>query len=105
MESSADILAYLVKPDDELVLQSRDFIEALECAINELITHDFNRLVQILYQLDVPEEKLRNIFSSATGLDAGTIIASLLVERQIQRLRSKKSNQTKPSDIPDEERW
>jgi hypothetical protein len=105
MGSSPDNLADLVKSDDELLVQSPAWYEALKIAINDLINHDFNKLIQVLYQLDVPEQKLKNIFSANTGEDAGTIIANLLLERQIQRIRSKKASQPKPSDIPDDERW
>jgi hypothetical protein len=105
MGYSTEILADLIQTNDEHLVQSPGWYEELKVAVNDLINHDFNKLIQLLYQLDVPEQKLKNIFSANTGEDAGTIITNLLVERQIQRIKSKKNNQSKPSDIPDEERW
>ena len=42
-------------------LTEEDLVKALALHINELIVHDFQRLITMLYILDVSEEKLKTI--------------------------------------------
>ena len=58
--------------------------------INEIINTDFNRLVSILYKIDVNENQLKNILREHAGEDSSAIIAKLIIERQIQKLESRK---------------
>lgn len=64
--------------------------------------HDFNKLVQLLYRVDVDETKLRSMLKEAD--DAAVLIANLIIQRQIEKIN--RSVQTKlRDDISDEERW
>jgi hypothetical protein len=49
--------------------------------INECIKHDFNKLVQLLYRIDVSEEKLKYILQLNPNEDAAKLIAAVIVER------------------------
>lgn len=49
--------------------------------INDCIQHDFNKLVQLLYRIDVSEQKLKTILQSHPNEDAAKLIASVIVER------------------------
>lgn len=49
--------------------------------INDCINHDFNKLVQLLYRIDVSEQKLKNILQSHPNEDAAKLIAAVIVER------------------------
>ncbi|MEY3873682.1 MAG: hypothetical protein RL363_403 [Bacteroidota bacterium] len=53
----------------------------LEDFINECIKSDFSRLVQLLYRIDVSEQKLKTILLANPNEDAGKLIASVIVER------------------------
>ena len=53
----------------------------LEDFINECIKSDFSRLVQLLYRIDVSEQKLKTILQSKPNEDAGKLIAAVIVER------------------------
>jgi hypothetical protein len=79
-------------------------LKRLAAHINHLIQADFNRLVAILYRLDISESKLRNTLQENTGKDAGELMAELIVERQIQKLQSR-SQYRAQDDIPDDEKW
>jgi hypothetical protein len=57
--------------------------------INELINNDFNALVQILYRIDVDEKKLKQLLKESKDSDTASIIADLIVERQLQKIKSK----------------
>ena len=76
--------------------------------IRDLIHTDFQKLVNILYRMDVSETKLKRMLEENPESDAGVIIAELIIERQAQkiRLRNEQSNISKNNtDIPEEDRW
>ncbi len=49
--------------------------------INDCINHDFNKLVQLLYRIDVSENKLKTILQSNPTEDAAKLIATVIIER------------------------
>ncbi len=49
--------------------------------INDCINHDFNKLVQLLYRIDVSENKLKTILQSNPTEDAAKLIAAVIIER------------------------
>lgn len=80
-------------------------LEQLADMINDLIVQDFEKLVRILYRVDVDENKLKKVLGEHPGEDAGFLIARLLVERQKQKEDFKKKFRNNTADIPDDERW
>lgn len=78
--------------------------EELAIEINHLIVNDFAALVQILYRLDVSEEKMKTVLSAHPQEDAGKLIAALIIERLKQR-EEMKSKFPPKEDIPEEDRW
>jgi hypothetical protein len=73
--------------------------------INKLIEADFHKLISILYRLDVSETKLRQLLEENTGSDAGVIIADLIIERQIQKIKSRQQFGRKDNTIDENEKW
>lgn len=73
--------------------------------VNELIVHDFGKLVNILYRIDVSEQKLKQLLQSNGDKDAAAIIAGLIIERQMEKIKSR--HDTKHFDNTDdtEEKW
>lgn len=49
--------------------------------INDCIKNDFNKLVQLLYRIDVSEQKLKSILQSNPNEDAAKLIAAVIIER------------------------
>jgi hypothetical protein len=85
---------------------SREYmLQALTNRINELILHDFAYLVQVLYRLDVNENLLKQWLRENSDTDAGKIIAALVVERIIQKIKSRQENSRDDVNISEEERW
>ena len=72
--------------------------------INDLLLHDFEKLISILYRIDVSENKLRNMLSVHHTEDAAKIIAALIIERQLQKIESRKNN-SRNQHIPEDEKW
>jgi hypothetical protein len=91
-----------VQIQEETPLQ--DVHKILSLFINELIRQDFNRLIFLLYKIDVSEAKLKQILKEHPHEDAGKIIANLIIERQEQKIALRNSFDKK-NESNDEERW
>jgi len=71
---------------------------------NTLIRENFSALVQFLYRMDISETRLRDLLKLDAGQDAGVIIARLVIERQQQKILTRR--QFKAGDpFSGEERW
>lgn len=69
------------------------WMAALAAAVNHLITHDFHKLVALLYRIDVNEKKLKQLLQERSGSDTGEMIAQLIVERQLQKIKTRRDPQ------------
>ncbi len=89
-------------------LNNDEFAHQLSLDINQMILTNFEALVQLLYRIDVSEIKLKTLLKENPDQDAGKIIALLMIERQIQKLKFKKES-SQATDIQvnktNEERW
>lgn len=63
----------------------------LEDFINECIKSDFSRLVQLLYRIDVSEQKLKTILQANPNEDAGKLIAAVIIERLAATKKARES--------------
>ena len=80
-------------------------IDVLAERINHLIKNDLSKLIAILYRIDVDEYKLKSMLAQYKNVNAGKIVAALVIDRQKQKLKTK-SLFTKPSgDIDEAEKW
>lgn len=107
MEQEADIQYGLINIfDNELSLSPslQIFEEKLTAYINELISKNFEKLISILYRIDVSEQKLKQELAHASDSNAGAVIARLMIERQVQKIKTRSiySKERKPGD---EEGW
>ena len=73
--------------------------------VNELISNDLNKLISILYRMDVSETKLKQLLKENTNTDAGIIIADLMIERQAEKIRSRQQFSKRDDNIIDDEKW
>ena len=62
----------------------------LSSYINDLINKDFNALIQLLYRVDVNEQKLKTLLKQHQDVDTSLLIADLIVERQLQKIATKR---------------
>ena len=97
-------LQYLYTMSTEL--QPWESLSAKELAVwvNDMILRDFTGLLNLLYRLDVSEEKIRNLLEEMQHEDAGKIIAAVMIERQLQKIKTKQQF-THNLDIPEEDKW
>ena len=73
--------------------------------INQLIGSDFEKLITYLYRIDVNEQKLKSLLQQFPLQDAGNIIASMIIERQEQKIRSRELFSQQNNDFDGEEKW
>lgn len=78
--------------------------ERLSVRINELINTDFEKLVFHLYRIDVSEAKMRALLARKEGEHTASLIADLIIERQLQKIKSRNENKSNPP-VSDEEKW
>ena len=78
---------------------------ALAAYINQLIQTDFQKLVALLYRIDVHEERLKHLLIDHPDEDAGKIIATLIIERTQQKINFKKQFSDKSFADDEEEKW
>ena len=72
--------------------------------INLMINNRFKELVQVLYRLDVDEKKLKILLSEGDDKNSADIITSLIIDRQLQKLKTRKQQGSDPN-IPQDESW
>ncbi|HSK13968.1 MAG TPA: hypothetical protein VK907_12195 [Phnomibacter sp.] len=103
--NATDTLLDLTATTDYALVHSPEWYRQLVEAVNQLVVNDFNALVQILYRLDVNEDKIRLALEAEPGTDAADIISRLLLERQLQKLESRKKYKSGDTAADNEERW
>jgi hypothetical protein len=79
-------------------------LAGLSATINHLVNSDFNKLIEILYRLDISEARINKILHENPGAQAGDLIASLVVERQLQKVKTR-AQFKRQQDIPDDDKW
>lgn len=98
----------LLHLDNQLnTVQKQELKDQLIFYINHLLLHDFNKLVQILYRVDVSEKKLKDLLQENPQTDAAVIIADLLITRQEEKIKTREAFKSNPSidDTTNEEKW
>jgi hypothetical protein len=73
--------------------------------IDELLNSDFQKLVSILYRMDINEAKLKQLLKENPRTDAGLIIADMMIERQEQKIKSRSEFKQRDENISDDEKW
>ena len=70
---------------------SEEQLKVLVSFIDDLIRNDFNRLLSILYRVDISEEKLKRMLAENkdTQVRSAELIAELLVEREQEKIISR----------------
>lgn len=92
------VVQLLVSPNE---VEAFDSYEQLRNWLIEniewLLDKDFERLLSILYRIDVSEIRVRKLIEQNEGEDAAGIMADLILERQAQKIESRKKYST-PKD-------
>ncbi len=95
---------YLYIMSNEIQPWENPSVEELSAWVNDMIERDFSGLLNLLYRLDINENKLRKLLEDIPTEDAGRIIAALIIERQLQKKKSKEMFKQE-GEIPEDEKW
>jgi uncharacterized protein YacL (UPF0231 family) len=86
-------------------LSYNDVHARLAAWINEQIKNNFEKLVSLLYRIDVSEKKLKVLLQQFPEEESGNIIASLIIERQEEKLKTRKQFSQRDNQLDEEEKW
>ncbi|HLK30218.1 MAG TPA: hypothetical protein VKT28_16675 [Puia sp.] len=107
--NNENLLIETLRKDLEIELAEKISFEEirkkLEAHINHLINHDFEKLVSLLYRIDVSESKLKNLLNENKNANAGNLIAELIIERQLQKIRTRAEHKKDDNSFDEEEKW
>ena len=84
--------------------ERKDLRTQLSQYINELLLHNFDGLLLLLYRVDVSEKQLKKVLAENKNTDAGELIADLILKRQEEKIALRRSFPP-AKDISDDERW
>ncbi len=73
--------------------------------VNALIEKDFQSLVSILYRMDVSEKKLTTMLNEQPDKNAAETIVDLMIERQLQKIKSRQQFSNRDENIDENEKW
>jgi hypothetical protein len=101
--------ALQIAADTTLTIPDQITYEQLESLLatklEALINQDFQQFVLLLYKIDVAENKIRQVLADDTSEQVYKKIAALLIERQQQKIISRKTFTRPFTDDDSEERW
>ncbi|MBW8685861.1 hypothetical protein [Chitinophaga rhizophila] len=80
------------------------FEAALAEKLEQLISNDFQQFVLLLYKVDVSEHAIRQVLEADLSPEIYRKIAALLIERQQEKILSRKQYSQPPPD-DGEEKW
>ena len=73
-------------------------IDLLADRIEELLATQMESFMSMMYRLDVPEAKIRSALSPTNDEAPNVTLAKLIIERQVQRIRTKRTFKQRPLD-------
>ncbi len=73
--------------------------------VNELIIKDFEKLVSILYRIDVSEGKINMLLKEFPDKDAAETIVNLMLEREAEKIKTRQQFKQRDDDFDEEEKW
>ena len=100
-----NIINIVFDATDEVAVKDKRLSEELSVYINDLIIHDFERLVSLLYRIDIDEKKLKSLLSFHPDINSGDTIAAMIIERQLQKIKSRQASRRDENRMSDEEKW
>lgn len=80
----SNLFQYFDLPQKTIVTQT-DILEK----INYLIQNDFEKLIYILYRVDVNENKIKAVLAQKNEVNAAIIIYNLLEERENEKAQTR----------------
>jgi hypothetical protein len=106
MENEELLIAALkneLQIEPSATISFQELQEKLTERISHLINNDFEALVNLLYTVDVNETRLRSLLKEHTN--TAHVIAELIIERQMQKIKTRQEFKASRQHDADEEKW
>lgn len=87
----AIVSSSLLFGEEMQAMEREAFMEWLRQKVQDLLDHDFNRLVSLLYRIDVYESKAKDCFGKSNK-EIAACLAKLIWERELQKVKSRFNN-------------
>lgn len=104
MQQLPNILQEITQQNNVEQLRQTDYFETLVAAVQMLMNTQPNYLLQLMYNLDVQEQKIAHALKTQQHQQARAL-AQLIVERQLQKIISRQTYQQPHIPIPDVDAW
>ena len=78
--------------------------EELVKTIENLINTDFEKLVFLLYRIDVSEQKINDLLQNTQAGNAGELIVQAIIERLAEKKASREKYKQE-GEIAEEDKW
>ena len=82
-----------------------NFQEELADFINHLINTDFEKLVFLLYRIDVRESTIKQLLALPSKNNAGELIADAMIARQAEKIATRRQFKQPDDSIAEEDKW
>ena len=93
-------ISAIITPDEfDNLSQLRTYLTK---KITELLDTNYQKLINILYRIDVNEDKLNELFGSKKREFIPARLADLIIERQIQKINFRNKYKRDSKILPDE---
>lgn len=104
MMADNEIIQQDLEKETGLVL-TNNFREELSAYINQLINTDFEKLVFLLYRIDVKESTIKQLLALPSSNNAGEIIADAIIKRQAEKVTTRQFYKQSEDNISEEDKW
>ena len=84
---------------------TNNFKEELAAYINQLINSDFEKLVFLLYRIDVQELAIKQLLALPSSNNGGEIITDAIIKRQSEKIASWQLYKQPDENIAEEDKW
>lgn len=75
---------------EESSFSYEEILEKLVPAVNHLLDTNMNSLMNILYRMDVSEQKVKKVLATSEPEKVGEFVSRLILDRQLEKIETRK---------------
>jgi len=89
LSSAANQLQKIFEVDNLQVTDGEVLLKKLSRVVQHMLRTDLNRLLHILYRIDVEEQQVKQAMLAATEEEIAERIAQLIIKRELQKAQTR----------------
>lgn len=89
LASAANQLQKIFEVDNLAVTDGEALLRKLSRVVQHMLRTDFNRLLHILYRVDVEEQKVKQAMLAETEEEIAERVAQLIIKRELQKAQTR----------------